>query len=90
MNLRENWRIVLLVLFAVASAAVLFGPFVAAQATGGDAKPVDLNYGLQLSGGTQIRAPLVGMTAEDLRFTQNTSTGEIRRAGAGDLGGETI
>jgi len=86
MNLRENWRIVLLVLFTLASAALLFGPYVAAQATGGgDAKPVSLDYGLQLSGGTQIRAPLIGMTAEDVQFTQNTSFPEKRQAIAEEL-----
>ena len=86
MNLRENWRVVLLVLFTLVSAGILFGPFVAAQATGGDAGPVSLDYGLQLSGGTQIRAPLVGMTAENIEFTQNTSFPEKRRAIATDLG----
>ncbi|WP_424017647.1 preprotein translocase subunit SecD [Halorientalis pallida] len=86
MNVRENWRVVLLVLFTLASAGILFGPFVAAQATGGDARPVSLDYGLQLSGGTQIRAPLVGMTATDVEFTQNTSFPEKRQAIANELG----
>ncbi|MFB6084967.1 MAG: preprotein translocase subunit SecD [Halorientalis sp.] len=88
MNLRENWRVVLLVVFTLASAGVLFGPYVAAQATGGDAKPVNLDYGLQLSGGTQIRAPLVGMTAENVQFTQEMDLREKRRAIAQDLGVE--
>ncbi|WP_336000603.1 preprotein translocase subunit SecD [Halorientalis halophila] len=87
MNVRENWRIALLVIFTIASAAVLFGPFVAATATGGDeVKPVNLNYGLDLSGGTQIRAPLIGMTAEEVEYTQETDLTEAQQGIAEDLG----
>jgi preprotein translocase subunit SecD len=88
MNIRENWRIVLLVLFTLASATILFGPFVAAQATGGGANAVNLDYGLQLSGGTQIRAPLVGMTAEDVEFSSDTDRTAARAAIAEQLGVE--
>jgi preprotein translocase subunit SecD len=88
MNIRENWRIVLLVLFTLASATILFGPFVAAQATGGGANAVNLDYGLQLSGGTQIRAPLVGMTAEDVEFSSDTDRTAARAAIAAELGVE--
>ena len=58
------------------------------QATGGDAKPVNLDYGLQLSGGTQIRAPLVGMTAEgvggvtaDNEFLSEPTAREMNESG---------
>ncbi|PSP32661.1 preprotein translocase subunit SecD [Halobacteriales archaeon QH_10_67_22] len=72
MNVRENWRIVLLVVFVVGSSLALFAPF--AQPDAGNASAVDtsgptnLQFGLELAGGTRIRAPLVGTTAENLEF----------------------
>jgi preprotein translocase subunit SecD len=71
MNLspRENWRIFLMILLLVVSAVAIFAPL---GATGGGSDgpsaspggPTNLQYGLELSGGTRVRAPLVGMTAE--------------------------
>ncbi|MFC7176933.1 hypothetical protein [Halosegnis marinus] len=65
--IRENWRIVLLVVLVVASSAALFGPLGSGSAAdGGDANatsPTNLQYGLELSGGTRIRAPLAGLHA---------------------------
>jgi preprotein translocase subunit SecD len=57
--LRENWRVVLLVVLLVVSGVAVFVPL------GGDdgGGPTNLQYGLELSGGTRVRAPLVGMTA---------------------------
>ena len=60
MNIRENWRIVMLVIFTITSAIVLFGPIALA---GSDSGATNLQYGLELSGGTRIRAPLIGLTA---------------------------
>ncbi|WP_435196433.1 preprotein translocase subunit SecD [Natronomonas sp. EA1] len=63
--IRENWRIVLMVVLLVGSAAALFAPS-GASADGNAttaAGPTNLQYGLELSGGTRVRAPLVGMTA---------------------------
>ncbi len=68
--IRENWRILLMVVFVVASGVALFAPTGAsgagANVTGPAVSngPTNLQYGLELSGGTRIRAPLVGLTAE--------------------------
>jgi len=81
-DLRENWRIVLLLVFVVGSSAVLFAPLVAGGGDGGSG----LEYGLELSGGTRIRAPLVGMTAEEVNYTQDQDLIEARRGIANELG----
>jgi len=84
-NLRENWRIVLLVILIAASSLSLFAPGVggdsgtnatdaSAEADTGTAGLTNLQYGLELSGGTRIRAPLVGLTAEDVPVNPNNST----------------
>jgi preprotein translocase subunit SecD len=81
MNLRENWRIVLLAVFVLGSTVALFAPV-----TGGGAQgPTNLQYGLELSGGTQIRAPLVGVTATEVNFTQSQDIPELRTQLAADL-----
>ena len=70
MNLspRENWRIYLLALLLIASTVAVFVPLGATSGGGDSASTRDsatnLRYGLELSGGTRVRAPLVGMTAE--------------------------
>ncbi|WP_049997817.1 preprotein translocase subunit SecD [Halococcus sediminicola] len=70
--IRDNWRIILLVVFVLAAGIALFAPGLgggaAANATGANATsgPTNLQYGLDLSGGTQIRAPLSGLTAENV------------------------
>jgi preprotein translocase subunit SecD len=64
-DLRSNWRVVLLVVMLSLSAVVLFVP----SATLGDNEvtgPTNLQYGLELDGGTRIRAPVIGMSAEQL------------------------
>jgi preprotein translocase subunit SecD len=97
-RVRENWRIVLLVVLIVASAVALFAPGVgaggnednatdatgvanatnAANATddsaGDDGGLTNLEFGLELSGGTRVRAPLVGLTAEEVPVAANNST----------------
>ncbi|WP_254535776.1 preprotein translocase subunit SecD [Halomarina litorea] len=76
MNLRGNWRVVLLAVFVVLSGVALFAP--TGGGAGGNATndsaavstgPTNLQYGLELSGGTRLRAPLVGLTAEDVAVT---------------------
>ncbi|WP_435076228.1 preprotein translocase subunit SecD [Halococcus sp. AFM35] len=70
--IRDNWRIVLLVVFVLAAAVALFAPGLgggaAANATNANVTsgPTNLQYGLDLSGGTRIRAPLSGLTAENV------------------------
>jgi preprotein translocase subunit SecD len=89
MNLaiRDNWRIWLLVVFVVASTVAIFAPVgvggPTVDATGNDtAAPestaseyTNLRFGLQLAGGTQVRAPLVGMTAEGMAFQPEEANG---------------
>jgi preprotein translocase subunit SecD len=78
-TLRDNWRVILLVLVLLGSAFALFVPPGvlgsapapdAGDGTGGQTSdgPTNLRFGLELSGGTRIRAPLVGVTAEDVEF----------------------
>ncbi|WEL21933.1 preprotein translocase subunit SecD [Halorhabdus sp. BNX81] len=66
MNVRENWRIVLLVVFVLGSAVALFAPVTGGADDGGI---TNLQYGIQLDGGTSIQAPAVGITAEDVNVT---------------------
>jgi preprotein translocase subunit SecD len=73
---RENWRILLLVVVVLVSLFALFSPTMGGDggtgATGGAVTAgsgvTNLQYGLQLSGGTRVRAPLVGVTAEGVEF----------------------
>jgi preprotein translocase subunit SecD len=72
-DLRDNWRIFMLLALCLLAALALFGPLGAdAGETGLNqseqrfSDPTNLQYGLELSGGTRIRGVLVGMTAEDI------------------------
>ncbi|GGN06890.1 preprotein translocase subunit SecD [Halarchaeum nitratireducens] len=79
-DIRSNWRVVLLVVLVVGSLGALFvpgaGPVVgsapADNATAGGG-PTNLQYGLQLSGGTRVRAPVVGLTAENVTLPSDAS-----------------
>ncbi|QLK24855.1 preprotein translocase subunit SecD [Natrinema zhouii] len=68
---KSNWRIILLVLFLAFALVALFVPggIVAdnsyAESTV-DNGPTNLEFGLGLEGGTRIRVPATGMTAEDI------------------------
>ncbi|WP_439027545.1 preprotein translocase subunit SecD [Haloarchaeobius sp. DT45] len=84
MNLRENWRVVVLALLLVGSGAVLFTPGLIDGSTG----PTNLQYGLELDGGTRIRAPVVGMTADPVSyagFDEASQISDARVAIANDL-----
>ena len=91
--IRENWRILLLILVLVGSLFALFSPTMAQE--GPDAPGLassgatNLQYGLQLSGGTRIRAPLVGVTATDVEFG-GTETPQIEQDVAAQLDGVTV
>jgi preprotein translocase subunit SecD len=88
--LRENWRITLLVALLLGSFLFLLvpgtPPGTAANAT--DA-PTNLQYGIQLSGGTQIRAPIVGTTAENVNVSAPDAP-DLKTAVARDLGVDQI
>ena len=64
--IRENWRVVALVLLLVVSGVALFVPGVGLGSGGDDAadRATNIQYGLDLAGGTRIQAPLQGWTAE--------------------------
>jgi preprotein translocase subunit SecD len=68
MNLRDNWRLVLLTLLLVLSSVALFVPLgsTATAETGLVDTSTTLDFGLELSGGTRIRAPVVGMHVENV------------------------
>jgi preprotein translocase subunit SecD len=76
---RENWRIVLLVVLLVAGGVALFVPGIGLGASDGPdgqaaSSPTNLQFGLDLEGGSRIRAPLVGQTATDVDAgTRNVS-----------------
>jgi preprotein translocase subunit SecD len=84
---RENWQIILLVILLVASGVALFVPNV----VGGSAEgPTNLQYGLELDGGSRIRAPVVGMTVElsGDRFGEEPDPGAIESNLSDELGVE--
>ena len=93
MNLRENWRVILLVVFLLVSTVALLSPGVADDGgaasgeTFGEASdgPTNLKYGLELSGGTRIRAPVDGQTAYEVDVPRGTQPGEVERRVAGNL-----
>jgi preprotein translocase subunit SecD len=84
MNVRENWRVFLLLFVLLASGFALFSPTLA----GGDG-PTNLQYGLQLSGGTRIRAPLTGYVATNADVPGGQET-TIEQNVASELEGVTV
>ncbi|WP_135536299.1 preprotein translocase subunit SecD [Halostella pelagica] len=88
--IRSNWRVVMLVILLLLSVFALFVP----GATVGDDSanvqsdgPTNLQYGIELDGGARIRAPVIGMTAEDAEFENKA---QVERDVATELGIETI
>ncbi|WP_281285201.1 preprotein translocase subunit SecD [Halonotius roseus] len=89
-KLKSNWRLTLLAVILLVSLFVVFSPTMAPQtnvggenATTGD-RLTNLQYGLDLAGGTRIRAPLIGMTAENVDIG-NESTTNVAAAVANEL-----
>jgi preprotein translocase subunit SecD len=81
-GVRDNWRVIVLVLVLLASAFSLFSPTVGGEEI--DDQPSNLRYGIDLNGGTRILAPLVGVTAEDVEFEGDDSA-TVRQAVAAEL-----
>ncbi|MFB6128933.1 MAG: preprotein translocase subunit SecD [Halorhabdus sp.] len=71
MNVRDNWRIALLVVVVLASGIALFAPVTGGADSGG---LTNLQYGIQLDGGTSIQAPVVGITAEGVNVSAENQT----------------
>ena len=78
LHFKKHWRIWLLALFLVLSTVAIFAPLGGSGGIMGDADEdsgqpaasqyTNLQFGLELSGGTQVRAPFVGMTVSGLDF----------------------
>ena len=88
--IKENWRILLLVVVVVGSSVTLFAPgFGPEPAPGENASEAtegitNLQYGLDLAGGTRVRAPLSGYTATDVAF-DGDPPGTVAEAVAAEL-----
>ncbi|PSP79531.1 preprotein translocase subunit SecD [Halobacteriales archaeon QS_1_68_20] len=78
---KANWRVLLLTVFILMSTISLFVP--AAVVSGGGV--TNLEYGLDLDGGTRVRAPFVGMTAEGVDVG-NANPSNLETQIAEDLG----
>ncbi|NHN60172.1 MULTISPECIES: preprotein translocase subunit SecD [Halorussus] len=97
MDLRDNWRVILLAVFLVVSSVALFAPGIGGSGGGGDGAvveeasdgPTNLKFGLELSGGTRIRAPVNGLTADSVDVPQGTTPATAERQVAGNLSGVT-
>jgi len=92
-DLKENWRVVLLVVVVLASTFALFSPTLAEEGGGGDGPAADtgvtnLKYGLELAGGTRIRAPLVGVHATGVEIPEDTDASTVQSDVAAELGVE--
>nr|WP_128476598.1 preprotein translocase subunit SecD [Halorussus pelagicus] len=95
MDIRDNWRVILLAVFLVVSGFALFAP--GTGGSGGDTAangsvvdqasdgPSNLQFGLELSGGTRIRAPVNGLTAEGVDVPRATDPGTVEKQVAGNL-----
>lgn len=94
-DIRDNWRILLLVVLCILSAVALFGPFGDSGQSGFDdanqsfQDPTNLQYGLELSGGTRVRGQLVGQTAENVEVTAENA-GDIESTVASSLEGSDV
>ncbi|GAA0647374.1 preprotein translocase subunit SecD [Salarchaeum japonicum] len=84
--IRENWRVVLLCVLVVGSGIALFAPGVAGNNSGtAAAQPTNLQYGIQLDGGTRIRAPVTGLTATVDNVTADNQL-DVQTTVANELG----
>jgi preprotein translocase subunit SecD len=102
MEIRENWRIVVLVVLIVLSGLALFVPTGNASdaattnnSTNGTQLDTNdgltnLNFGLELSGGTRLRAQLEGMTAENVGLDNGTDARALRQTVSDELGVDPI
>jgi len=87
---KKNWRILLLVVVVVGATVALFAPQFGPQTAPGESASeaqqgiTNLQYGLDLAGGTRVRAPLVGFTATGVDFGGDTPV-EVEEAVAAEL-----
>jgi preprotein translocase subunit SecD len=94
MNVRKRWRLVVLAVLIVAAGVAIFAP---TGDAGGDVGEetlaaqgvTNIQFGLELSGGTRVRAPVVGMTAEEVNVTQDNQRA-LEQSVADELGVDVI
>jgi preprotein translocase subunit SecD len=97
-DVRDNWRVVMLVVFCFIAALALFGPLGAGDGSGSGlneseqiSDPTNLQYGLDLSGGARVRGQLVGLTAENVEgLSSRDQVRDVETTVAGELGLEVI
>ncbi|WP_281194669.1 preprotein translocase subunit SecD [Halorubrum sp. F4] len=72
--IKKNWRVLLLVVVVLGATVALFAPQFGPETAPGESADeatqgiTNLQYGLDLAGGTRVRAPLLGYTATDVVF----------------------
>ena len=92
-SIRDNWRIGVLIILLLISTVALFVPGAPPDSSpdegAGAEQLTNLQYGIELSGGSRIQAPIVGTTAEGIDVAPD-ETGETQRAIASQLGVDTI
>ncbi|ELY83090.1 preprotein translocase subunit SecD [Natrinema altunense] len=81
-GVKQNWRVLLLVVFLAFSVVALFVPggIVADSSVANDSVesgPTNLEFGLDLEGGTRVRAPVTGMTAADIDAGVVSDNGQV-------------
>ncbi len=91
MSIRDHWRTGLLLILLLGSAFALFVPHgggsggnLSANSSSG---PTNLKYGLELAGGTRIRAPVNGVTAEQVHVANGTSQTDLQKKVAKNIKG---
>ncbi|ELZ42503.1 preprotein translocase subunit SecD [Halorubrum saccharovorum DSM 1137] len=88
--IKNNWRILLLVVVVLGATVALFAPQFGPQTAPGENVSeaqqgvTNLQYGLDLAGGTRVRAPLIGYTATEVDFGGDQPD-EVARAVAAEL-----
>lgn len=92
-RIKANWRVVLLIIVVLASTFALFSPTLVSGSSAGadgdtaaaDSGLTNIEYGLELSGGTRIQAPLVGVHASGVEIPNDTSTSAVRSTVAANI-----
>ena len=79
-TLKSNWRVALLIVFVLLAGFALFSPTVGGDegSLGNESEQAsavtNLRFGLDLAGGTRIRAPLIGLTADTVEFNGDSES----------------
>jgi preprotein translocase subunit SecD len=87
-DLRDNLRIIFLLVLIVLATLALFGPLGAGSGGASEGlnesqrvtDPTNLQYGLELAGGTRVRGQLVGQTAQDVGLSDSDDAVALERS----------